>query len=162
MLARAGFRVGERAKSKKEFRAVDRGQRLEEEEVKDSHLARRTLVLPWSRRLLALAQGLPGPPLLKTKLLCVTTKLTYPHRITCCHNAPIPACRNMLPLPGAPSSSWALFRQRLATMSEGVDKRVVGSFWLFGEHPSHPLTHFCTLHDPADTINQASSTMSYM
>ncbi|KAG9700005.1 Rgp1-domain-containing protein, partial [Aureobasidium melanogenum] len=38
----------------------------------------------------------------------------------------------MLPLPGAPSSSWALFRQRLATMFEGADKRVVGSFWLFG------------------------------
>ncbi|KAG9737456.1 protein btn1, partial [Aureobasidium melanogenum] len=35
-------------------------------------------------------------------------------------------------MPGAPSSSWALFRQRLATMFERVDKRVVGSFWLFG------------------------------
>jgi battenin len=39
----------------------------------------------------------------------------------------------MIPLPGAPSSSWALFRQRLSTMFEHVDKRIVGSFWLFGE-----------------------------
>ncbi|KAI4733575.1 Rgp1-domain-containing protein [Aureobasidium sp. EXF-12298] len=38
----------------------------------------------------------------------------------------------MIPLPGAPSSSWALFRPRLSIMFEHVDKRVVGSFWLFG------------------------------
>jgi battenin len=45
----------------------------------------------------------------------------------------------MIPMPGAPSSSWARFRQSLSTMVERVDKRVVGSFWLFGEHP-HLLT----------------------
>ncbi|KAI4727140.1 Rgp1-domain-containing protein [Aureobasidium sp. EXF-10728] len=38
----------------------------------------------------------------------------------------------MLPLPGTPSSSYPLFRQRLSAMFDGVDKRVVASFWLFG------------------------------
>ncbi|THW09390.1 hypothetical protein D6D24_02752 [Aureobasidium pullulans] len=38
----------------------------------------------------------------------------------------------MLPMPGAPSSSLALFRQRLFIMFEGADKRVIASFWLFG------------------------------
>lgn len=53
-------------------------------------------------------------------------------------------------------------------MFEGLDKRVVGSFWLFGEcicqpHPLiQPCIHFCTLHIPADTINQASLTTSSM
>ncbi|GES57111.1 protein btn1 [Aspergillus terreus] len=38
----------------------------------------------------------------------------------------------MLPLPGAPSSSWAQFRQRLAATFHGADPRVCIAFWLFG------------------------------
>ncbi|KAL2265837.1 hypothetical protein VTJ83DRAFT_6937 [Remersonia thermophila] len=37
-----------------------------------------------------------------------------------------------LPLPGAPSSSWAAYRARIASMFAGTDGRVVVAFWLFG------------------------------
>ena len=37
-----------------------------------------------------------------------------------------------LPLPGSPSSSWAMFCSRLNAIFHGADKRVVSSFWLFG------------------------------
>ncbi|RAL17756.1 CLN3-domain-containing protein [Aspergillus homomorphus CBS 101889] len=39
---------------------------------------------------------------------------------------------SMLPLPGAPSSSWAQFRGRLAALFHGADPRVCVAFWLFG------------------------------
>ncbi|KAK2752167.1 battenin CLN3 protein [Onygenales sp. PD_40] len=38
----------------------------------------------------------------------------------------------MLPLPGAPSSSWAMFRERLRALFSGADPRVCTAFWLFG------------------------------
>ncbi|PGH12809.1 protein btn1 [Helicocarpus griseus UAMH5409] len=38
----------------------------------------------------------------------------------------------MLPLPGAPSSSWAVFRGRLQALFNGADPRVCTAFWLFG------------------------------
>ncbi|KAI9934940.1 hypothetical protein ASPWEDRAFT_44480 [Aspergillus wentii DTO 134E9] len=38
----------------------------------------------------------------------------------------------MLPLPGAPSSSWALFRERFKAIFSGADPRVCIAFWLFG------------------------------
>ncbi|KAE8352666.1 protein btn1 [Aspergillus coremiiformis] len=38
----------------------------------------------------------------------------------------------MLPLPGAPSSSWARFRERLGAIFSGADPRVCIAFWLFG------------------------------
>jgi battenin len=55
----------------------------------------------------------------------------------------------MLPMPGAPSSSWALFRQRLRQQLDGIDWSVAIAFWLFGTllppsplsslaHPSYP------------------------
>lgn len=39
----------------------------------------------------------------------------------------------MLPLPGAPSSSWARFRERLKAIFSGADPRVCIAFWLFGK-----------------------------
>ncbi|KAE8319246.1 CLN3 protein-domain-containing protein [Aspergillus transmontanensis] len=38
----------------------------------------------------------------------------------------------MLPLPGAPASSWARFRERLSALFSGADPRVCIAFWLFG------------------------------
>ncbi|KAL2002873.1 hypothetical protein VTN02DRAFT_5659 [Thermoascus thermophilus] len=38
----------------------------------------------------------------------------------------------MLPLPGAPASSWARFYQRLQLTFSGADPRVCAAFWLFG------------------------------
>ncbi|OJJ47143.1 hypothetical protein ASPZODRAFT_151692 [Penicilliopsis zonata CBS 506.65] len=38
----------------------------------------------------------------------------------------------MLPLPGAPSSSWAVFCERLRRTFNGADPRVCIAFWLFG------------------------------
>ncbi|KAL8848054.1 MAG: hypothetical protein Q9221_006914 [Calogaya cf. arnoldii] len=38
----------------------------------------------------------------------------------------------MLPLPGSPSSSWAMFRARLNAVFAGADIRVCTAFWLFG------------------------------
>ncbi|KAI9373860.1 batten's disease protein Cln3 [Aspergillus egyptiacus] len=39
---------------------------------------------------------------------------------------------SMLPLPGAPSSSWARFRAQLASLFHGADPKVCLAFWLFG------------------------------
>lgn len=36
-------------------------------------------------------------------------------------------------MPGAPSSSWALTKQRLRAKFEGADVRVCTAFWLFGK-----------------------------
>lgn len=38
----------------------------------------------------------------------------------------------MLPLPGAPASSWARFCQRLKLIFSGADPKVCVAFWLFG------------------------------
>ncbi|CAF9935438.1 battenin CLN3 protein [Imshaugia aleurites] len=38
----------------------------------------------------------------------------------------------MLPLPGSPASSWAMYRARLAAIFSGADLRVCAAFWLFG------------------------------
>ncbi|WEW57185.1 battenin CLN3 protein [Emydomyces testavorans] len=39
---------------------------------------------------------------------------------------------HMLPLPGAPSSSWATFQGRFRALFHGADLRVCAAFWLFG------------------------------
>ena len=39
----------------------------------------------------------------------------------------------MLPLPGAPSSSWAMFQSRLRAAFDGLNPCVCVAFWLFGE-----------------------------
>lgn len=39
----------------------------------------------------------------------------------------------------------AMFRQRLATMLEGVNTRLVLSFWLFGEIPSSLTPSLATI-----------------
>ncbi|KAL2256562.1 hypothetical protein VTK26DRAFT_1487 [Humicola hyalothermophila] len=43
-----------------------------------------------------------------------------------------PSSSGLLPLPGAPSSSWALYRARLASLFRGPDVPVIIAFWLFG------------------------------
>ena len=42
----------------------------------------------------------------------------------------------MLPLPGAPSTSWAMYQARLRAAFAGADPRVCLAFWLFGALPS--------------------------
>lgn len=39
----------------------------------------------------------------------------------------------MLPLPGSPASSWAMYRARIASIFKGADPRVCTAFWLFGK-----------------------------
>ncbi|KAL8946305.1 MAG: hypothetical protein Q9222_007277 [Ikaeria aurantiellina] len=41
----------------------------------------------------------------------------------------------MLPMPGSPSSTWAMFLSRLKTSFSGADFRVCTAFWLFGLSP---------------------------
>ena len=41
----------------------------------------------------------------------------------------------MLPLPGSPSASWAIYRDRLMALSSGADVKVFVAFWLFGMFP---------------------------
>ncbi|OTB04547.1 hypothetical protein M426DRAFT_58371 [Hypoxylon sp. CI-4A] len=43
-----------------------------------------------------------------------------------------PASSGLLPLPGSPSSSWALYRARLASIFQNADTSVLVAFWLFG------------------------------
>jgi battenin len=38
----------------------------------------------------------------------------------------------MLPMPGSPSFSWPMFRQRMQAYFDGVDWNVAIAFWLFG------------------------------
>lgn len=38
----------------------------------------------------------------------------------------------MLPLPGAPSSSWPMYKARLRAVFEGTNPRSFLAFWLFG------------------------------
>ncbi len=42
---------------------------------------------------------------------------------------------NMLPLPGAPSSSWAMYKARIKAAFDGAEARVCLAFWLFGKFP---------------------------
>ncbi|KAF3070761.1 Protein btn-1 [Daldinia childiae] len=43
-----------------------------------------------------------------------------------------PASSGLLPMPGSPSSSWALYRARLASIFQNADTSVLAAFWLFG------------------------------
>ncbi|KAI1104815.1 Batten's disease protein Cln3 [Jackrogersella minutella] len=43
-----------------------------------------------------------------------------------------PASSGLLPMPGSPSSSWALYRARFASIFQNVDTSVLVAFWLFG------------------------------
>ncbi|KAI1397301.1 Batten's disease protein Cln3 [Hypoxylon fuscum] len=43
-----------------------------------------------------------------------------------------PASSGLLPMPGSPSSSWALYRARFASVFRGADTSVLVAFWLFG------------------------------
>ncbi|KAI2777606.1 Batten's disease protein Cln3 [Daldinia loculata] len=43
-----------------------------------------------------------------------------------------PASSGLLPMPGSPSSSWALYRARLASIFQNADASVLTAFWLFG------------------------------
>ncbi|KAK0634450.1 CLN3 protein-domain-containing protein [Bombardia bombarda] len=43
-----------------------------------------------------------------------------------------PSSVGLLPMPGSPSSSWALFRARLANAVKNADTSVLVAFWLFG------------------------------
>lgn len=38
----------------------------------------------------------------------------------------------LLPMPGSPASSWAVYRARLKAVFHGADPRVCAAFWLFG------------------------------
>ena len=49
----------------------------------------------------------------------------------------------MLPLPGAPGSSWALYRSRLRAAFEGAEPRVCVAFWLFGK-PADSYGNLCS------------------
>jgi len=50
-------------------------------------------------------------------------------------------------MPGSPSFSWPMFRQRLRAYSDTVDWNVAIAFWLFGvfyptiTHTSNPFHH---------------------
>ncbi|KAI1453144.1 BTN1 protein [Annulohypoxylon moriforme] len=43
-----------------------------------------------------------------------------------------PASSGLLPMPGSPSSSWAIYRARLASVFQNADTSVLVAFWLFG------------------------------
>ncbi|KAK0705650.1 batten's disease protein Cln3 [Lasiosphaeris hirsuta] len=43
-----------------------------------------------------------------------------------------PSSSGLLPLPGSPSSSWAVYRARLAGLVQNADTAVLVAFWFFG------------------------------
>jgi battenin len=45
----------------------------------------------------------------------------------------------MLPLPGSPASSWALYRARFRAVFQGANPSVLVAFWLFGNFTSLPI-----------------------
>ena len=44
-----------------------------------------------------------------------------------------PSSSGLLPLPGSPGSSWALYKARLKGLFQGADSSVLVAFWLFGQ-----------------------------
>ncbi|KAI0545384.1 Batten's disease protein Cln3 [Xylaria curta] len=48
------------------------------------------------------------------------------------HGTRSPASSGLLPMPGSPSASWALYRARLASVFQHSDVSVLVAFWLFG------------------------------
>ena len=56
-----------------------------------------------------------------------------------------PSASGLLPLPGSPSSSWALYRARLASVLGNADTSVLVAFWLFGTllPPLSPIAPIC-------------------
>ncbi|KAJ5037912.1 uncharacterized protein L3040_006788 [Drepanopeziza brunnea f. sp. 'multigermtubi'] len=44
----------------------------------------------------------------------------------------MPRSPSLLPLPGSPGSSWAMYRSRLTALFQGADASVAVAFWLFG------------------------------
>jgi battenin len=44
----------------------------------------------------------------------------------------------LLPMPGSPASSWAVYRARFKAAFHGADARVCAAFWLFGMHAPEP------------------------
>ncbi|KAL0934541.1 Protein BTN1-like protein 2 [Colletotrichum truncatum] len=45
---------------------------------------------------------------------------------------PSPSASGLLPMPGSPSSSWALYRSRLSSLFRHADTQVIVAFWLLG------------------------------
>lgn len=45
-----------------------------------------------------------------------------------------PSTSALLPMPGAASSSWAVYRARLSALLRHADTRILTAFWLLGEH----------------------------
>ncbi|KAK6083329.1 Protein BTN1-like protein 2 [Seiridium cupressi] len=43
-----------------------------------------------------------------------------------------PASSGLLPMPGSPSSSWAIYKARLVAIFKNADNAVLVAFWLFG------------------------------
>ncbi|KAI1862391.1 uncharacterized protein JN550_010253 [Neoarthrinium moseri] len=43
-----------------------------------------------------------------------------------------PASSGLLPMPGSPSSSWAIYQARVAAIFRNTDNAVLAAFWLFG------------------------------
>ncbi|KAH6721792.1 batten's disease protein Cln3 [Leptodontidium sp. MPI-SDFR-AT-0119] len=43
-----------------------------------------------------------------------------------------PSSSGLLPMPGSPGSSWAMYKARLGALFQGADTSVVVAFWLFG------------------------------
>ncbi|KAL2073032.1 hypothetical protein VTL71DRAFT_10356 [Oculimacula yallundae] len=43
-----------------------------------------------------------------------------------------PSSSGLLPMPGSPGSSWAVYRARLGAIFQGAETSVVVAFWLFG------------------------------
>ena len=48
-----------------------------------------------------------------------------------------PTSSGLLPLPGSPGSSWALYLARFKAIFHGADASVLVAFWLFGTAPTH-------------------------
>jgi len=46
-----------------------------------------------------------------------------------------PSASGLLPMPGSPSSSWALYKARFANVFRNADSSVLVAFWLFGTRP---------------------------
>ncbi|KAI1813834.1 Batten's disease protein Cln3 [Poronia punctata] len=43
-----------------------------------------------------------------------------------------PSSSGLLPMPGSPSASWAVYRARLVSFFQAADTHVLAAFWLFG------------------------------
>lgn len=67
-----------------------------------------------------------------------------------------PSSSGLLPLPGSPGSSWAMYKARFKALFHGADPSVLVAFWIFGQSPFLFRYYVLTIPQTTGLINNLS------